>query len=142
MKQLYVSSVVSSLPEAMLVRAQAASNCRGCREKIHIMIVAISYTEYCITGLSFICRNWTNLWTTPLSMTCWIGGFFSITNIESHEAYLKKISLFTDRPIDSNRRKCWVELSCLDGSSERTFSLWTRICEGCAACYELPKKLL
>mmetsp|Transcript_21097 Transcript_21097/g.60192 ORF Transcript_21097/g.60192 Transcript_21097/m.60192 type:complete len:259 (-) Transcript_21097:507-1283(-) len=50
--------VWSDVPEAMFVNAQAASNCNA--------------------GLSSRCRNSTNRGTTPESMTCWIGGFFSM----------------------------------------------------------------
>ena len=50
--------VWSEVPEAMLVRAQAASNWRA--------------------GLSSLCKNSTKRGTTPASMTCWIGGFFSM----------------------------------------------------------------
>mmetsp|Transcript_14938 Transcript_14938/g.32998 ORF Transcript_14938/g.32998 Transcript_14938/m.32998 type:complete len:223 (-) Transcript_14938:112-780(-) len=84
--------VCSEVPEAMFVRAQAASNCRA--------------------GFSAICRKSTKRCTTPDSITCWMGGFFSM---------------------DSRRLKCCVECSCLAASSESTFSRCSMITAGVAS---------
>mmetsp|Transcript_159 Transcript_159/g.264 ORF Transcript_159/g.264 Transcript_159/m.264 type:complete len:207 (-) Transcript_159:13-633(-) len=50
--------VCSLVPLAIFVKAHAASNCKA--------------------GLSSLCKNSTKRGTTPESITCWMGGFFSM----------------------------------------------------------------
>ena len=53
-----------------------------CDNKTAVPTSALTFNKrrltFFLTGLSFICRNWTNLYTTPESITAWMGGFFSV----------------------------------------------------------------